>query len=69
MIEAFAPNGSNQPFDNAVLLWARGSRHHLLDVETRQRVVHCSAVHSIAITNQVTWCIPIEWTAHKWLKL
>ena len=40
MIEAFAPNGSNQPFDNAVLPWARGSRHDLLDVETRQLIVH-----------------------------
>src|SRR5215204_806384 len=62
MIEAFAPNGSNQPFDNAVLPRARGSRHHLLDVGTRQRVVHCSAVHSIAITNQVTRCIPIHYS-------
>ena len=59
MIEAFAPNGSNQPFDDAVLPWARGGGHDLLDVETRQLLVHCPAVHSIAITDEVTRGIPI----------
>lgn len=60
VVEAFAPNRSNQPFDNALLTWARWSCHHLLDVETRKLVVCCSAVHSIAITDQVTRRIPIR---------
>ena len=59
MIEAFSPDGSNQPFDDAVLPWAGWCRHDLLDVETCQLLVDCSAVHSIAITDQVTRGIPV----------
>jgi hypothetical protein len=59
MIEAFAPNGSNQPFDDAVLPWTPGGGNDLLDVETNQLLVHCHAVHSIAITDEVTRGVPI----------
>ena len=36
-----------------------GGGHDLLDVETRQLLVHCPAVHSIAIMDEVTRGIPI----------
>ena len=54
MIEAFVANGFNQSFDNAVLPRTRCSRHDLVDVETSQLLVDRSAVHSIAITDEVT---------------
>src|SRR4051812_26988204 len=59
MIEAFAPNGSNQPFDDAALPWAGWCRYDLFDVETCQLLANCSAVHSIAITDEVTQRIPV----------